>query len=200
MRRLLLLKLIHSTFLAAAMHLAISLIPGISLGQSDAPVFELSIGGAIGYAPVLTHGNTKNNGAIVGVFGDLQIYKMIGRIQYTSALASTVSNGSFDRGSALHGSIGVNVELTDRLQMPVMLAGGASFLTYTTSIFGGKGDTFQDVSPQIGIVITPYYLLTDNLALQGGLRYFKGFKGSDESEEINLMDISVGVRYTFWRP
>ncbi|MBX2875261.1 MAG: porin family protein [Saprospiraceae bacterium] len=157
---------------------------------------KLSLGASYGIAPNVTYGNSEDAGSLVSVFGDLQYQNIIGQLQFASALSSTFKEGNFENGASLHGSIGYVVDITEEFKLPIMIGGGAAFIKYNNSFNGGSGNAFNDVSPQVGLTVAPYYQFTDNISVQGSARYFKGFKGSVDSQPIDLTHISIGLRIT----
>lgn len=169
---------------------------GISKMQAQDNDLKLSLGAAYGIAPNVTYGNSEDAGSLVSVFGDLQYQNIIGQIQFASALAGTFEEGNFESGSSLHGSIGYVVDIVENFKLPIMVSGGAAFIKYNNSFGGGSGNAFNDVSPQVGVTVAPYYQFTPNISVQGSARYFKGFKGSVDSEPIDLTHISIGLRFT----
>ncbi len=167
-----------------------------STAQAQNNDLKLSIGASYGIAPNVTYGNSEDAGSLVSFFGDLQYQNIIGQIQFASALASTFEEGNFENGSSLHGSIGYVVDIVENFKLPIMVSGGAAFIKYNNSFGGGSGNAFNDVSPQVGLTVAPYYQFTPNISIQGSARYFKGFKGSVDSEPIDLTHISIGLRIT----
>lgn len=174
----------------------LALVLGTSSLQGQDNDLKLSLGAAYGIAPNVTYGNSEDAGSLVSVFGDLQYQNIIGQIQFASALAGTFEEGNFESGSSLHGSIGYVVDITEQFKLPIMVGGGAAFIKYNNSFNGGSGNAFNDVSPQVGLTVAPYYQFTPNISVQGSARYFKGFKGSVDSEPIDLTHISIGLRFT----
>lgn len=176
------------------------LVLAFGLGSSNLQAqdndLKLSLGAAYGIAPNVTYGNSEDAGSLVSVFGDLQYQNIIGQIQFASALAGTFEEGNFESGSSLHGSIGYVVDIVENFKLPIMVSGGAAFIKYNNSFGGGSGNAFNDVSPQVGVTVAPYYQFTPNISVQGSARYFKGFKGSVDSEPIDLTHISIGLRFT----
>ncbi|NRB51250.1 MAG: outer membrane beta-barrel protein [Saprospiraceae bacterium] len=169
---------------------------GIANAQAQNKDLKLSLGASYGIAPNVTYGNSDDAGSLVSVFGDLQYQNIIGQIQFASALAGTFEEGNFESGSSLHGSIGYVVDIVENFKLPIMVSGGAAFIKYNNSFGGGSGNAFSDVSPQVGVTLAPYYQFTPNISVQGSARYFKGFKGSVDSEPIDLTHISIGLRIT----
>lgn len=174
------------------MLLFIVYIPDSYAQQQNREEFSLSIGASAGYAPMLTWGKAEDSGTLFQVFGDLQYHKMTGQLQYTYVIAESIDNISLiDAAYGFHGSLGYNAVVSDELHIPLMLTGGASIIEYTAI------DTWEDVSPQIGVTITPYYKVNDLISIIGAFRYLKGFPSGDRGKKIDLMDVSVGVRLTF---
>ncbi len=169
---------------------------GLSNLNSQDNDLKLSLGAAYGIAPNVSYGNSEDAGSLVSVFGDLQYQNIIGQIQFASALAGTFEEGNFESGSSLHGSIGYVVDIVENFKLPIMISGGAAFIKYNNSFNGGSGNAFNDVSPQVGLTVAPYYQFTPNLSVQGSARYFKGFKGGVDSQPIDLTHISIGLRFT----
>lgn len=174
----------------------LALVLGTSSLQGQDNDLRLSLGAAYGIAPNMTYGNSEDAGSLVSVFGDLQYQNIIGQVQFSTALASTFKEGNFENGASLHGSIGYVVDITESFKLPIMVGGGAAFIKYNNSFNGGSGNAFNDVSPQVGLTVAPYYQFTDNISVQGSARYFKGFKGSVDSQPIDLTHISIGLRFT----
>lgn len=158
--------------------------------QQTSEQLSLSIGASAGYAPILSFGNNEDSGAIIGLSGDLQYQNIIGQLDFVYVLSETVSSEYFTSGMGFFGSLGYKVVATDNIHIPIMLTGGASIIEYRA--FGPN----KDVSPQIGFTLAPYYTLNESTSVYGTLRYMKGFKGSDESEPIDVVGITVGLRFT----
>lgn len=157
---------------------------------------RLSIGPAVGYAPLLTYGSDQNSGLTYGIFGDLQIKNMIGRLSYTGVAKATVPDKHFESGNLFQGTIGYSFKATDMIYIPVMISGGAAIITYNNGLSNGSGNNFWDANPQVGILLAPYYKLTDKIDLQLNLRYLKGFTVDNRSDEINVGDVNLGVRFS----
>jgi len=174
----------------------LALVLGTASLQGQDNDLKLSLGAAYGIAPNVTYGNSEDAGSLVSVFGDLQYQNIIGQVQFATALASTFKEGNFENGASLHGSIGYVVDITEQFKLPIMVGGGAAFIKYNNSFNGGSGNAFNDVSPQVGLTVAPYYQFTDNISVQGSVRYFKGFKGSVDSQPIDMTHISIGLRFT----
>ena len=156
-----------------------------------------SVAAAAGYAPIITHGSKENTGLVVGVYGELEYGKVIGRLQYTKPLLNTFNEDkNLDGGNAYHGSLGYRMDLSDQFFVGLLVSGGATVVQYNNGINGSTGDTFTNVSPQLGVNITPTYQITDHFSVQGGLRYYKGFKAGDRGQASDLADISVALRFS----
>lgn len=178
--------------------LALFLIHSSSLqAQNKDTDLSISVGASFGYAPALTYGKKDDSGSLLSVFGELQYQNIMGRLQFTSALIESFNSSSLEKGSALHGSLGYNVTITDQIKLPLLLTGGATFITYRNGINGNSGDSFSDVSPQVGATVAPYYEITDLVSIQATFRYLKGFAGGDRSQPIDLTDIALGIRLSF---
>lgn len=158
--------------------------------QQTSENLSLSIGASMGYAPTLTFGEMDDSGAIVGLSGDLQYQNIIGQLDFVYVISETVSSEYFTSGMGFFGSLGYKYEASEQFHIPIMATGGASIIEYT--VFS----SYKDVSPQIGVTIAPYYMLNDQTSVYSTFRYMKGFKGSEESEAIDVMGISVGMRFT----
>jgi len=156
----------------------------------------LSVGGSLGYAPRLSYGSSNASGALVNLFGDLQYNKLIGRLEASFVLPGSVNDSNFKTGTGLYGSLGYNAAITDKLHIPLMLSGGAAFISYSNSYNGSQGNNFNDVSPQIGFDVSPYYQLNKIISLQVAFRYMKCFTSSSGNEAIDVSMISLGVRLT----
>lgn len=178
--------------------LALFLIHSSSLqAQGKETDLSISLGASFGYAPALNYGQKQSSGSLISVFGELQYQNIMGRLQFTSALIASFNTNSLEKGSALHGSLGYNVTITEQLKLPLLLTGGATFITYRNGINGNSGDSFSDVSPQVGATVAPYYEITDLVSIQAAFRYLKGFSAGDRSRPIDLTDIALGVRLSF---
>lgn len=187
-----------STFLffipKALIVLALFLIHSSSLQAQDKETdLSISLGASFGYSPALIYGKKESSGGLLSVFGELEYQNIMGRLQFTSALIASFNTNSLEEGSALHGSLGYNVTLTDQVELPLLLTGGATFITYS----GLSGDSFSDVSPQVGVTVAPYYEITDLVSIQAAFRYLKGFSAGDRSQAIDLTDIALGIRLSF---
>jgi hypothetical protein len=182
--------------------LGVLLLTGLctnKLAAQGNPALRLSLGASIGYAPALTYGERESAGSVIGLFADLTYGQAIGRLQLTNPLMSTFGDESnLEGGYAFHGSLGYDILLTEQLHLPVMGVGGVTVLTYNNGFNGSltSGSEFTDASPQIGLLLAPYYQLSPLVAVQGGFRYLKGFVASDHSKAIDLMDLSIGLRLT----
>ncbi len=154
---------------------------------------SLSIGVSAGYAPVLTFGNIEDSGAILGFSGDLQYQNIVGQFDFVYVLPETVSSESLTSGMGFFGSLGYKIIANENLHIPVMLTGGASIIRY--SVF----NEFYDVSPQFGLTLSPYYMLNEKMSVFGAFRYMKGFKGSAQSDPIDLASVSIGLRFMLFK-
>lgn len=158
--------------------------------QNSSEPLSLSIGASVGYAPVLTFGNLEDSGAVIGLSGDLQYQNIIGQLDFVYVISETVSSDFFTSGIGFFGSLGYKIVANENVHIPVMLTGGASIIEYRAF------DTFKDVSPQIGITLSPYYMLNEQMSVFAAFRYMKGFKGSESSDPIDVMGLTVGLRFT----
>ncbi len=165
--------------------------------QDNGKDLSISLGASFGYAPTLNYGEREDAGNLISVFGELQYQNIMGRLQFSSALIESFDNKNLEGGSAIHGSIGYNVGITNDLRLPLLLTGGAAFINYNNGFNGSSGNSFSDVSPQIGVTVAPYYEITDLVSIQAALRYLKGFTSGDEGEAIDLADIAIGIRLSF---
>ncbi len=160
---------------------------------------QLSLSGGItyNYSPSLSYGERQDVGSLFSVFGDLEYQQIIGRLQFSSILAGTFESGNLESGYGIHGSLGYNFAPTEQLRVPLMLTAGGSFITYNNGFNGStSGSVFTDGSPQLGITISPYYLLNEHFALMGAFRYLKGFVATERSQAIDLTNLSIGIRFT----
>lgn len=157
--------------------------------QNSTEQLSLSIGATAGYAPILTFGESEDSGAIIGLSGDLQYQNIIGQLDFVYVISETVSSEYFTRGMGFFGSLGYKFVVSDDLHIPVMATGGASIIEYLAF------DAYKDVSPQVGFTLSPYYMLNDEISVYGTVRYMHGFKGSDESDPIDVMGITAGLRF-----
>ncbi len=170
----------------------------MNLSAQDQIPIHFSGAASIGYAPRITMGNDNNASIVVGVYGEMEYGKLIGRLQFTKPLLSSFKDDSnFDRGEAYHGSLGYRLDINDQFSVALMASGGATVIHYSVRIFGSSGDQFTNVSPQAGVIIAPTYQFTDALSFQGNLRYYKGFEAGDRGKASDLMDVSAGVRVSF---
>jgi hypothetical protein len=86
--------------------------------------------------------------------------------------------------------LGYKIEASDKIHIPLMATGGASIIEYDA--FG----QYKDVSPQVGFTLAPYYMINASTSVYSNVRYMKGFKGSEESDPIDLLGVTVGLRFT----
>lgn len=163
----------------------------VDLEAQDNMNIRLSGAVAIGYAPSITFGDREDSGVVFGFYGELEYGKMLGRLQYTKPLSGTLNDGK-----AFHGGLGYRFDVADQLSVGLMLSGGATLVHYNNGINGSQGDTFTNVSPQVGVNLAPNYQITDAISIQAGLRYYKGFKAGDRGKVSDLIDFSVGLRYS----
>ncbi|PHN08660.1 hypothetical protein CRP01_01750 [Flavilitoribacter nigricans DSM 23189 = NBRC 102662] len=134
---------------------------------------------------------------VIGVHGELEYGVVIGRLQYTRPLLGTFQEDSnLNGGESFHGSLGYRLDLSGPLSVGFLASGGATIIRYHNGINGSIGDTFTNVSPQVGVIVAPNYQLSDHFSIQGGLRYYKGFPAGDRGQAIDLADISVALRFT----
>lgn len=170
----------------------------IDLSAQEQVPLRFSGAASIGYAPQITMGSNNNSGIVVGLYGEMEYGKAIGRLQFTKPLLGTFEEDSnLDRGEAYHGSLGYRLDINEQFSVALMASGGATVIHYTVSIFGSRGDQFTNISPQVGVIIAPTYRFTEALSIQGNLRYYKGFEAGDRGRASDLMDVSVGVRVSF---
>lgn len=168
----------------------------VGLQAQDSVNLRLSAAATAGYAPIVTHGSTESSGLVVGVYGELEYGKAIGRLQFTKPLVGTFDENKLDNGESYHGSLGYRLDLTDQFSIGLMASGGATVIHYSTGFNGGGGDNFTNVSPQVGVVIAPTYQLSQSFSLQAGVRYYKGFEAGDRGRASDLADISVALRFS----
>ena len=156
---------------------------------AQGPSVRLSGGASIGYAPLVTFGETNYSGVITSINGDLEYGKIIGHLQYSKPIISTFGSNRLEDGNANHGSLGFKLELKEALSIGILLSGGATAITYTSI-----SDEFINVSPQVGVQILPIYQFSKHFSLQAGARYYKGFEAGDRGDASDLFDLSVGFR------
>ena len=166
--------------------------------EAQSNKWSLSLGASIGYAPTLKYENNKTSGMLTGLFGDLQYRKIIGRIQVNSVLNGSVDKDFNDGWYGFYGALGYNAAITDKFNLPMMLAGGAATVAYNTGLFGNSGDTFVEAGPQIGVVISPYYQIYRFISLHASFQLMKGFKTSSETSVIDMNSASLGLRFTLF--
>jgi hypothetical protein len=187
----------YSTAVTGLLFTALLMLAGVNANlQAQSGDLSLSGGISAGYAPTLTYGNEESSGLLTSLFGDLQYNKLIGRLQASIVLPGSVGIDNFESGYGFFGSLGYNPSLTDKLHLPLMVTGGAAFVSYNNSFGGSPGSTFTDVSPQVGFVVSPYYQLSSLLSLQAAFRWMKGFAAGVESDPINVALASLGIRLT----
>lgn len=158
--------------------------------ESNSEELSLSVGASVGVLPVLTFGNTEDSGAAIGISGDLQYQNIVGQLDFVYILSESVGNDNFTNGMGFFGSLGYKIEASEKIHIPVMATGGASIIEYDA--FG----QYKDVSPQAGFTLAPYYMVNERTSVYSNIRYMKGFKGSEESEVIDLLGVTVGLRLT----
>jgi hypothetical protein len=166
--------------------------------MAQAPAgLRLSLAATVGYAPVVTHGNRDNAGSVLGIYGELEYGKVIGRLQYTRPLLSTFKKDeNLNSGVSYHGALGYRFDLSQQVFVGLLASGGATVIQYNNGFNGSSGDTFTNVSPQVGIIVAPAYQITDHFSIQLNLRYYKGFEAGDRGEASDLADVSVGLRFS----
>ncbi|MCB0635945.1 MAG: hypothetical protein KDC54_04985 [Lewinella sp.] len=186
------------TLISMSLVFALCWLGGHSLSAQRGQELQLSLGASLGYASV-TYGERETAGSVAGLFAELSYGQAIGRLQVTNPLMSTFSDESnLEGGYGVHGSLGYNVFLTEQFHLPLMAVGGVTVLNYNNGFNGStSGSEFTDASPQVGLLIAPYYQISPMVSIQGAFRYLKGFVASDESKAINLLDLSLGLRLTF---
>lgn len=175
--------------------LMISVLPMLFAGsvyaqQSGSEELSLSVGASAGFVPVLTFGNVEESGAAIGVSGDLQYQNIVGQLDFVYILSESVGSDNFTSGMGFFGSLGYKIEASDKIHIPLMATGGASIIEYDA--FG----QYKDVSPQVGFTLAPYYMINASTSVYSNVRYMKGFKGSEESDPIDLLGVTVGIRFT----
>lgn len=171
----------------------------INLSAQEKVDLRLSVAATAGYAPLVTYGSRTSSGVVIGVYGELEYGKVIGRLQYTRPLSGTFGEDNLEAGVSYHGALGYRFDVAEKFFVGILASGGATVVSYSTGINGSSGDRFTNVSPQVGINITPAYQLTDALSIQTGLRYYKGFKAGDRGQASDLADISIALRYSFFQ-
>jgi hypothetical protein len=179
---------ILASSLCAVLILSLWVLPATA--QLNSNELKLSLGASAGLAPTLTYGSSEDSGALLNLFGDLRYQNVFGKLQFTYVLANTLENESFSNGYGFFGALGYALPVNDRIEIPMMAIGGASIISYEAQ------DNYKDVSPQVGFGITPLYRINESLSLYTSLRYLKGFKGSEESDPIDVMDLTAGIRIT----
>jgi len=173
----------------------ISLLPALLSSSafaqnSNSEQLSLSVGASAGVVPVLTFGNVEDSGAAIGISGDLQYQNIVGQLDFVYLLAESVGSDNFTSGMGFFGSLGYKIEASDKIHIPVMATGGASIIEYEA--FG----SYKDVSPQVGITLAPYYMMNERTSVYSNIRYMKGFKGSEDSDSIDLFGVTIGLRFT----
>jgi hypothetical protein len=172
-------------------------LPGNIKAQDKARI-RLSGGAALGYAPEVTLGNNANNGLISTFFAELEYGKAFGRLHFSQPWLSTFrDNDNLNGGQSYHGSLGYRASFSRPFSIAFLLSGGATLTRYSNGINGSTGSTFTNVSPQVGVNLLPIYQLTELFSIQGSIRYYKGFEAGDRTFATDLMDISIGVRFSF---
>lgn len=165
-----------------------------SLTAQDKMILRLSGGAGVGYASQVTFGSRNDAGMVLTLYGELEYGQLIGRLQYTNPSLGTFEESSnLNDGEAFHGALGYRFDFAEKFALGLLVSGGATIIRYTSGL---GSDQFTNVSPQVGIILSPTYQLTDAFALQAGLRYHKGFKAGDRGRATDLTDFSVGIRYS----
>ena len=158
--------------------------------ESNSEELSLSVGASAGVFPVLTFGNTEDSGAAIAISGDLQYQNIVGQLDFFNILSEAVGNDNFTSGMGFFGSLGYKVEAHDKIHIPIMATGGAFIIEYEA--FG----SYKDVSTQVGFTLAPYYVMNERTSVYSNIRYLKGFKGSEESDPIDLVGVIIGLRFT----
>ncbi|GAB5550666.1 MAG: hypothetical protein Sapg2KO_02570 [Saprospiraceae bacterium] len=157
--------------------------------KAQGPSIRLSVGAGIGYAPIVTLGQSDYSGVITSINGDLEYGKLMGRLQYSKPIIGTFDSNSLKDGNAYHGSLGYKLELKDNFFMGLLLSGGATAITYSNGF-----DEFTNVSPQAGVQVIPVYHFSKHFSVQASVRYYKGFEAGDRGRASDLFDLGIGVR------
>lgn len=162
--------------------------------QQEQHSTSLSIGASVSYAPILSYGIDENRGSLISLFGDLRRGQIIGQLKFSYALSETIGDLNFDSGYGFFGSLGYILPINEHVEIPFMLTGGASYITYS----GIGSNSFYDVSTQIGVTISPFYKLNDQFSIYSSFRYLKGMDTDNREDAIDLMDLSLGLRVTLF--
>ncbi|MCC5942344.1 MAG: hypothetical protein JJU37_12465 [Balneolaceae bacterium] len=160
--------------------------------QQERQSLSLSLGASVGYAPILTYGINEDTGMLINLFGDLRHRQIIGQLKFSYALSETIGDLNFDEGYGFFGSLGYIASISEHAEIPFMLTGGASYITYSST----SSNSFFDVSTQFGITISPFYQLNEQFSIYSAFRYLKGIDSENRDDAIDLMDISLGLRLT----
>jgi len=185
---------LHPIRLVSIFTLYLSIMSNNSaFAQKDAPV-NLSAGVNVTLAPTLKYDDKSGSGIILGAFGDLEVARAIGRVQFSVLLPSTLStedSKQVESGFSVNGSVGYSHAVSNsKLEIPFMATAGFAKLVYSRA-----RNTFSDRCMQIGLTVSPQYRLNDRLFINCTGRYLKGIEVAGGGV-IDQIDLSIGIRYS----
>jgi hypothetical protein len=189
----------HNLVLIAALFFGTFILQDSAKAQQPGNDLSFSIGIAGGIAPQFTLGEIEDSGIAIKLFAELQYRQIIGQLSYTSIMSETFGEGvnTLDNAFAVHGSLGYVLQASDRLHIPLMATLGGMYIDYTRITSSGiPGNSFYDVNWQLGITIAPRYFLTEKLSAYGAFRFLQGMVTNQGSEQINMTNLGLGLRYT----
>jgi len=189
----------HKLVLIAVLFFGTFILQDSAKAQQPGNDLSFSIGIAGGIAPQFTLGDIEDSGIAIKLFAELQYRQIIGQLSYTSIMSETFGEGvnTLDNAFAVHGSLGYVLQASDRLHIPLMATLGGMYIDYTRiSSTGTPGNSFYDVNWQLGITIAPRYSLTEKLSAYGAFRFLQGMVTNSGSEQINMTNLGLGLRYT----
>jgi hypothetical protein len=184
--------------LFSALFIVTFIMQDAAVAQQRGDNISFSVGIAAGVAPQFTLGDLEDSGMAIKLFAELQYRQVIGQLSYTSIISETFGEGvnTLDNAFAVHGSLGYVLQASDRLHIPLMATLGGMYIDYTMITSTGiPGNSFYDVNWQLGITIAPRYSLTEKLSAYGAFRFLQGMVTNQGSEQINMTNLGLGLRY-----
>jgi hypothetical protein len=188
----------HIPVFFSALFIVTFIMQDAAAAQQRGDNISFSVGIAAGVAPQFTLGDIEDSGIAIKLFAELQYRQVIGQLSYTSIISETFGEGvnTLDNAFAVHGSLGYVLQASDRLHIPLMATLGGMYIDYTMITSTGiPGNSFYDVNWQLGITIAPRYSLTEKLSAYGAFRFLQGMVTNQGSEQINMTNLGLGLRY-----
>lgn len=172
--------------------LIISIFLITNLQAQDKSNIELSAGLSYAFAPTLKLGSQSSAGNFWSLYGDLSLNKqIIGRLQFSRLLPGSLDSDVKDdveSGLAFNGSLGYNLVVNEKIDLPLMGTIGYARITKA------RGSFRQEQGLQYGLTISPKYYVTNNIVSNLTFRYIKG-SGAEGGSKLDQTDISIGLMF-----